>query len=29
MKNYEKRYELPINLPVIIRIDGSAFHIKK
>lgn len=26
MKKYEKRYELPINLPVIIRIDGRAFH---
>jgi len=26
MKNYEKRYELPINLPVIIRVDGRAFH---
>ncbi len=26
MKNYEKRYELPINLPVIIRLDGRAFH---
>lgn len=26
MKNYEKKYELPINIPVIIRIDGRAFH---
>lgn len=26
MKNYEKRYELPINIPVIIRLDGRAFH---
>lgn len=26
MKNYEKKYDLPINLPVIIRIDGRAFH---
>ena len=26
MKNYEKKYELPINLPVIIRIDGRCFH---
>lgn len=26
MKNYEKKYELPINLPVIIRVDGRAFH---
>jgi tRNA(His) guanylyltransferase len=26
MKNYEKRYELSINLPVIIRLDGRAFH---
>ena len=26
MKNYEKKYELPINLPVIIRLDGRCFH---
>lgn len=26
MKGYEKKYELPINIPVIIRIDGRAFH---
>ncbi len=26
MKSYEKKYDLPINLPVIIRIDGRAFH---
>lgn len=26
MKNYEKKYELSINIPVIIRIDGRAFH---
>ncbi len=26
MKGYEKKYELPINIPVVIRIDGRAFH---
>lgn len=26
MKNYEKKYDLPINIPIIIRIDGRAFH---
>ena len=26
MKDYEKKHELPINIPVIIRIDGRAFH---
>ncbi len=26
MKSYEKKYELPINIPIIIRIDGRAFH---
>ena len=26
MKGYEKKYHLPINLPIIIRIDGRAFH---
>jgi len=26
MKGYEKKYDLPINLPIIIRIDGRAFH---
>lgn len=26
MKKYEKRCELPINIPIIIRIDGRAFH---
>lgn len=26
MKNYERKYELSINLPVIIRLDGRCFH---
>lgn len=26
MKNYEGKYKLPENLPVIIRIDGRSFH---
>ncbi len=26
MKSYEQKYNLPSNIPVIIRIDGRAFH---
>ena len=26
MKNYEQKYKLPENLPVVIRVDGKAFH---
>ena len=26
MKNYEQKYKLPENLPVVVRIDGRAFH---
>ena len=26
MKSYEQKHNLPSNIPVIIRIDGRAFH---
>jgi tRNA(His) guanylyltransferase len=26
MKGYEKSQTLPINMPIIIRLDGRAFH---